>query len=281
MKSLFLSLIFVPGLLQAQRWHINFTGGLSNYSGDLQANSYTFDESLFAFGGGVQYDITRNFSAISNINFMKVGASDQFNTPDLVFRNLSFQSNIIELNLVGEYTFLDITKSALSPFLFGGIAVFHFNPYAFDTTGQKVYLRPLSTEGEGLPQYPGQKPYSLYQFAIPLGGGIKFRVSENVVLAYEVSFRKTFTDYLDDVSTFYVDKTILQNAKGPLAVEMAYRANELKGGNPNYPAAGITRGGSKYKDMYYYTGIRVSIALISRRDGYYGRGRTDCPRGVQ
>ena len=39
-----------------------------------------------------------------------------------------------------------------------------------------------------------------------------------------VGFRKTFTDYLDDVSTFYVDQTILQNAKGPKAVEMAYRA---------------------------------------------------------
>ncbi len=281
MKSLFLSLIFIPGLLQAQCWHINVTGGLSNYSGDLQGKAYTFDQSFFAFGAGVQYDITRNFSAVSNISFMKVGAADQFNNPDLVFRNLSFQSNIIEWNLLGEYTFLDITKNQFSPFVFGGIAVFHFNPYAFDTTGQKVYLRPLSTEGEGLPQYPGQKPYGLYQFAIPFGGGFKFRVSENVVLAYEIGFRKTFTDYLDDVSTFYVDKTILQNAKGPLAVEMAYRANELKGGDPNYPPAGTTRGGPKYKDMYYYTGIRVSIALLSRRDGYYGRGRIDCPRPVQ
>ena len=183
MKPLFLSLIFIPGLLQAQRWHINVTGGLSNYSGDLQGKAYTFDQSFFAFGAGVQYDITRNFSAVSNVSFMKVGAADQFNNPDLVFRNLSFQSNIIEWNLLGEYTFLDITKNQFSPFVFGGIAVFHFNPYAFDTTGQKVYLRPLSTEGEGLLQYPGQKPYGLYQFAIPFGGGFKFRVSENVVLA--------------------------------------------------------------------------------------------------
>jgi len=281
MKLLLYSFLLIPGLVQAQRWHINITGGVSNYSGDLQAKAYTFDQSFFAFGAGAQYDITRNFSAISNIYIMKVGASDQYNNSNLVFRNLSFQSNIIEWNLVGEYSFMDITQKKFSPFIFGGIAVFHFNPYAYDTTGQKVYLRPLSTEGEGLPQYPGQKPYSLTQFAIPFGGGIKFRVSENVVLAYEVGFRKTFTDYIDDVSTIYVDKTILQNAKGPLAVEMAYRANELKGGDPNYPPAGTERGGPKYKDMYYYTGIRVSIALLSRRDGYYGRGRTDCPPKVQ
>ncbi len=281
MKFLFYSLLIIPGLVQAQRWHVNVTGGLSNYSGDLQGKTYTFDQSFFAFGAGAQYDITRNFSAISNIDFMKVGASDQYNNANLVFRNLSFQTNIVEWNLVGEYTFMDIAEKKFSPFIFGGIAVFHFDPYAFDTTGQKVYLKPLSTEGEGLPQYPGQKPYSLTQFAIPVGGGVKFRVSENVVIAYEVSFRKTFTDYLDDVSTIYVDKTILQNAKGPLAVEMAYRANELKGGDPNYPVSGTERGGPKFKDIYYYTGIRVSIALLSKNDGYYGRGRTDCPPKVQ
>ena len=281
MKFLLYSLLFIPGLVQAQRWHVNLTGGLSNYSGDLQGKAYTFDQSFFAFGAGVQYDITRNFSAISNISYMKVGASDQYNNANLVFRNLSFQTSIVEWNLLGEYTFLDITEKKFSPFVFGGIAVFHFNPYAYDTAGQQVYLKPLSTEGEGLPQYPDQKPYSLTQFAIPFGGGFKFRVSENVVIAYEVGFRKTFTDYLDDVSTIYVDKTILLNAKGPLAVEMAYRANELKGGDPNYPVAGTARGGPKYKDMYYYTGIRISIALLSKRDGYYGRGRTDCPPKVQ
>jgi hypothetical protein len=281
MKLFFLSLILIPGLLQAQRWHVNVTGGLSNYSGDLQGKPYTFDQSFFAFGVGAQYDITRNFSATSNISIMKVGASDQYNNPDLVFRNLSFQSNIEELNLLGEYTFLDMTRSWISPFVFGGIAVFHFNPYTYDTIGKQVYLKPLSTEGEGLPEYPNQKPYNLTQFAIPFGGGIKFRISENVILAYEVGFRKTFTDYLDDVSTYYVDRTTLLNAKGPEAVELAYRADELKGGVTTYPVSGTKRGSPKQKDMYYYTGIRVSIAIINRKDGYYGRGRTDCPKGVQ
>jgi hypothetical protein len=280
MKSILLTLVFIPGLMQAQRWHVNITGGLSNYSGDLQDKAYTFDQSFFAFGAGAQYDITRNFSAISNIMVMKVGASDQYNTPDLVPRNLSFQSNILEWNLLGEYTFLDITQKKFSPFIFGGIAVFHFDPYAFDTLGRKLYLQPLSTEGEGLPQYPDQKPYNLTQFAIPFGAGIKFRVSENIVLAYEVGIRKTFTDYLDDVSTFYVDQAILQNAKGSQAVEMAYRGNELKGGAP-YPPSGTKRGSPKYKDLYYYTGIRVSIAILTKHDGFYGRGRTDCPSPVQ
>lgn len=281
MKSVLLSLLLLPGMIQAQRWHVNLSGGVSNYSGDLQDKYFTFDQSFFAFGAGVQYDITRNFSAISNIMVMKIGAADKYNKPDLQFRNLSFQTNILEWNLLGEYTFMDITRSAWSPFIFGGIAVFHFDPYAYDSAGQTVYLHPLSTEGEGLAAYPGQKPYSLTQFAIPFGGGIKFRVSENIVLAYEIGFRKTFTDYLDDVSSFYVDQATLLSAKGPQAVEMAYRAGELKGGVTTYPVSGTKRGSSQYLDLYYYTGIRISIALLSKRDGYYGRGRTDCPKNVQ
>jgi opacity protein-like surface antigen len=281
MKWHLLALILIPGFVHAQRWHVNVTGGLSNYSGDLQAKPFTLDQSFFAFGAGVQYDITRNFSAITNISLMQVGAADRFNKADLQFRNLSFQTKIAEWNLVGEYTFFDMTRSTVSPFIFAGIAGFYFDPFAFDSTGKKVYLRPLGTEGEGLKEYPGRKPYNQLQFAIPLGAGIKFRVSENIVLAYEIGFRKTFTDYLDDASTRYVDRTILLTEKGPKAVEMAYRGGEVKGGSAVYPPDGTLRASAKYKDIYYYTGIRVSVALFSRRNPYYGRGRIDCPKPVQ
>jgi hypothetical protein len=281
MKSFFLAGLLVPGLVSAQRWHVTVTGGLSNYSGDLQAKVFTLDQSYFAFGAGAQYDITRKLSVSSMISLMKLGAADKYNKPSLQFRNLSFQSSLLEWNLLGEYTFFDITRAPVSPFVFAGTAAFHFDPYAYDSLGNKIYLRPLGTEGEGLSAYPDRRPYGLLQFAIPVGAGFKFRISENVVLAYEIGFRKTFTDYLDDVSKRYVDEATLLAARGPKAVEMAYRAGELKGGDPNYPAEGTVRGGEKYKDVYYYTGIRLSIALLSRHDPHYGRGRTDCPRPVQ
>jgi len=280
MKRLILLVIFLPSLLFAQRWHVNLYGGMSNYSGDLQSKAFTLDQSYAAFGGGVQYDITRYFSVSSNISLMKVGASDKFNKPDLQARNLSFQTQIFEWNVIGEYNFIDLTKRRFTPYVMAGLAVYHFNPYAYDTAGNKIYLQPLSTEGEGLPQYPDEKPYSLTQLAIPMGAGVKLRISDNVVIAYEVGFRKLFTDYLDDVSNKYVDRTILLNAKGPTAVEMAYRGGEVKGGDPNYPPAGTIRGGSKYKDWYYFTGIKVSVAIINRHDPYYGRGRIDCPKKV-
>jgi len=278
MKKLILLGIFVPSLLQAQRWHVNLFGGISNYSGDLQNKAFTLDQSNAAFGLGAQYDLTHHISVLSNISLMKVGASDQFNKPSLQPRNLSFQTQIFEWNVLAEYTFVDISTHRFSPYVFAGAAVYHFNPFAFDSSGKKVYLHPLSTEGEGLPEYPGNKNYSLTQFAIPFGGGVKLRISDNVVLAYEIGFRKLFTDYLDDVSSNYVDGTILLNERGPKAVEMSYRGGELKNGDPTYPTAGTMRGSSKFKDIYYFTGIKISIAIISKSDSYYGRGRIDCPK---
>jgi len=267
-----------PVLLQAQRWHVNLFGGFSNYSGDLQSKLFTLDQSYASFSGGAQYDLTPKISVLSNITYAHVGASDVYNKPSLQARNLSFQSNIFEWNVLAEYNFMDITRQRFSPYVFAGLAVFHFNPYAYDTSANKVYLNPLSTEGEGLPQYPDRKPYGLTQLSIPFGGGIKFRISEGVVIAYEISFRKLFTDYLDDVSTWYVDGTTLLNARGPKAVEMAYRGGEVKGGNPTYPPDGTKRGSPNAKDWYYNSGIRVSIAINPGRNDYSRRGSTECPK---
>jgi opacity protein-like surface antigen len=280
MKKILVLVFLFPGMLNAQ-WHINFFGGISNYSGDLQSKLFTTDQSYGAFGAGLQYDFTPHISALSGFNYGHVGAADKFNKPDLQARNLSFQSNVFEWNLMGEYNLFDISEKRFTPYGFAGIAIYHYNPFAYDTLGKKVYLKPLSTEGEGLAQYPNSKPYNLTQFAIPFGAGIKFRITNNVTLAYEIGFRKLFTDYLDDVSTRYVDQTILLNAKGPEAVEMAYRGNEVKAGSATYPAAGTIRGGAKYKDWYYFSGIRVSIGLNNIRNTVVNRkGVIDCPKKV-
>ena len=278
MKKLLLLCLLCPALVQAQRWHINVFGGFSNYSGDLQSKWFTLDQSYASFSIGGQYDLTTKFSVLSNIAYSHVGASDAYNKLSLQARNLSFQSNIFEWNVLAEYNFIDLTKRHFSPYIFAGVALYHFDPYAFDTTGHQISLHPLSTEGEGLSQYPDRKPYDLTQMAIPFGAGIKLRISDGVVIAYEISFRKLFTDYLDDVSSWYVDKTALLNARGTKAVEMAYRGGEIKGGDPNYPVDGTKRGSPNAKDWYYSSGIRVSIAINRAKNDYYHRGSTDCPK---
>jgi hypothetical protein len=281
MKKILLAGMFLPLLTQAQ-WNVNVYGGFSNYFGDLQERPFTTQQAHGSFGAGLQYDLTGHISILSNLIYANVSAADRYaSKADLRARNLSFETAIGEWNLLAEYNLLDPRQHKLTPYVFAGIALFHFNPYANDSSGHKVYLRPLSTEGEGLSQYPGQKPYSLTQMAIPFGGGLKFRISDRVTLAYEIGLRKLFTDYLDDVSSHYVDQATLQAAKGPEAVQMAYRGGEIKGGT-GYPPDGTVRGNPKHKDWYYTSGLRLTIALNSMRLANFRRnnGVLDCPKNV-
>ena len=281
---LFLCLFFPVIASAQQRFHVTVFGGLSNYQGDLQGKEFTFEQSNFAFGLGVKYDLTPRLAVRTGLVQASVEGNDKTNDPLLQFRNLSFQSKITEGSLLLEYTFADLQNKRLSPYLFAGLALYHFNPYAFDTLGNKVYLKPLSTEGQGLSQYPDRKPYKLTQFAIPFGGGIKFRVNYNTVIGYEIGLRKLFTDHLDDVSATYVDEFILAQERGLKAVEMAYRAGELKDGDPNYPADGTIRGGAKYKDWYYFQGITLYIGINNGKGGIFGGRKSkyglDCPTPV-
>jgi hypothetical protein len=283
MRKLFLLCLLFPVVsLAQQRIHLTLFGGFSNYQGDLQDRTFTFDQSNGAFGVGVKYDLTSHISIRSAFNYGRIQGDDKLNKPILQARNLSFQTRILELNLLGEYVFFDLNEHRFSPYVFGGIAVFRFNPYAHDTLGNKVFLQPLSTEGQGLSAYPDRKPYKLTQFAVPFGAGIKWRINENAVLGYEFGLRKTFFDYLDDVSSTYVDATALALERGPKAVEMSYRGGEVKTGNPVYPADGTIRGGSKFKDWYYFTGITLAIAINTGDRPIFPRGnrksRTDCPK---
>jgi opacity protein-like surface antigen len=265
--------------LSQTRLHADIFTGFGNYYGDLQNKPITLDQSSLAIGAGVKYDWDDHLAFRTGFMYGKIGADDKRNKPSLQLRNLNFQSKIFEWNFIGEYTLFDLHTRQFSPYGFAGLAIFHFNPYTFDSLGVKYFLRPLSTEGEGLAAYPDRKPYHLTQLSIPFGVGVKFRVTNNVVIAYEFGLRKTFTDHLDDVSTTYVDQNILLNAKGAKAVELAYRGDEIKNGDANYPADGSIRGGAKYKDWYYFSGVRISIALNTPNKFFNrpGKSSLDCP----
>ena len=282
--SLVLCLAF-PVFLSAQdRVHLTLFGGFANYQGDLQDRTFTLDQSNGAFGIGIKYDLTSRIAVRSSFNYGTVQGDDKINTPVLQSRNLSFQTKIFEGNLLVEYTFFNLNTTRFSPYVFGGIAAFHFNPYAYDSSGNKQFLKPLSTEGQGLTAYPDRKLYKLTQFAVPFGGGIKYRITENAVIGYEMGFRKTFFDYLDDVSTTYVDAAALLLERGPKAVEMSYRGGEVKNGNPVYPADGTIRGGSKWKDWYYFTGITLAVTINTKSwfsgGGRKRKGSIDCPKDL-
>lgn len=279
-------IILAPALASAQRWSVNLSGGFANYTGDLQGKRFTTDQAGIALGAGALYDITPHLAVRAGIAYLKVGAADKYNRmPDLRARNLDFSSNITEGHLGMELFILDRTQHRLAPYVFGGVGVFHFNPYTYDSLGAKHELQPLRTEGQGLSGNEGNQPYNRTQLNIPFGAGIRWALSDRISLGWELGLRKTFTDYLDDVSTNYFDQTTLLNEAGPKSVELAFRGGELKdAANPVYPAGGTMRGSSRYKDWYYNSSITLHIRLFSDNGSMSSFGRKKgilgCPKSV-
>ncbi|HMO62840.1 MAG TPA: DUF6089 family protein [Ferruginibacter sp.] len=276
MRKLFAGLIlsFTTLLASGQNLHVVGLLGLTNYQGDLQEKKITTQGAQAAFGAGLLYEINDKLYLRGIFTYGKVTGHDK-NGRLNKNRNLSFTSPIYEVQLGVEYDFFNLYETnGLTPYAFAGLAFYQFNPYAITETGQRVNLQPLGTEGQGF--YLGRKKYSLAQMAIPFGGGIKFAVNENVRIRLEGGFRKLFTDYLDDVSTTFADRDELLVNNGQLAVDLAFRADEL-GQGAIYPVAGTRRGNPGSKDWYYFGGIAVSFRLPSDYGAHSGTPRLGCP----
>ena len=279
MRFLFsMLLLCFSATVPAQRLWFDAFAGTTNYQGDLQDKRFTFQQSHFSGGMGVSYDLTDHFAARLHFLYGKISGNDKYGKN--AARNLNFTSAIFEAQVGAQYYITPLNSRSVTPYVFAGVAVFHFNPYTYDTTGAKYFLKPLSTEGEGI--VTGRKPYSLTQLSIPFGGGLKLSLTDNLNVGVELGMRKAFTDYLDDVSTRYVDPAVLLAAKGPKAVELAYRGDELKPGSP-FPGVNEIRGSSKYKDWYYFTGVTLSYRLGGGGVGGFGRKEGkffDCPKSL-
>lgn len=240
---------------QAQKFTAAVFGGVSYYQGDLQPKSFTSKELHGAYGVGLLYEISEKFYGRLNLRSGTISGDDKKNPDDRTrTRNLNFTSSIMDVSLGLEYHILNIHRYNIAPYVFAGVGYFHYNPKAIDVSGKKVALQPLGTEGQGF--LPGSDPYKLNQMSLPFGAGVKYRLSDYIQLGIEVDFNKTFTDYLDDVSTVYVDKNTLLTNRGQVAVDLAFREDELFPTHP-YPKAGEKRGYPNKKDWYYFTGFSI------------------------
>lgn len=187
-------------------------------------------------------------------------------------RNCNFQSNISEFSLVSEwyplYLFINWSASSkippsFSPYVLGGVGYFSFNPQA-TVSGRVIDLQPLRTEGQGFPQYPDRTPYKLKQINFPVGAGVKYELSSLVSLRAEFVYRILTTDYLDDVSTTYVDPS-LYALNGFSGVNLA-NALLLSNRQINQVTKpGGKRGSPAEKDSYFSFNIKVGINLGRER----------------
>jgi hypothetical protein len=196
--------------------------------------------------------ISGNDNVLEKVNPLDI-AKTRYN------RNLNFRTNITEISLVFElhplfifinYETRETDPPRLSPYLLGGVGYYTFNPQA-DLNGKWVDLQPLSTEGQGFKEYP--------DINIPVGLGIRYEISDLINLRGEYVYRVLSTDYLDDLSTTYVDPTLYANyftgAKLSNAIELSDRQiNKVTG-------PGGKRGSPKQKDAYFSFNIKLSLII--------------------
>lgn len=207
-------------------------------------------------------------------------------------RNQYFQSEVIEAYLGVElYPTVMIEKydglqGKIRPYGIAGIGAFHFNPKGYyypnpnDEKSKKlVELKPLRLEGQGMAEYPDRKEYKLTQLMIPMGAGFKYYFKENIYMGIEVLHRKTFTDYIDDVSTKYIDpinfQKYLPSADVPIATQL-YNREPFR--NISRPTTGRQRGDPKEMDSYFSTTIRMGWRINgSNSPSARARKQLKCP----
>lgn len=265
---LLMLLLTVPSQAQRRDFlsssEILLMGGGMNYLGDLN-NQSALTMPRWAGGLGWRYSFDNRWAMRIEASYGSVACEKDY----IELRNLSFKSNILEFAALAEFNFAPYgpgaTERKWTPYLFGGLALFHFNPmasYSLAEGGtQWAELQPLCTEGQGSSVYPDRRPYTLTQLCFPFGVGVKFRFGKTFSLSAEYGFRKTWTDYLDDVSTTYVGSDVLLNNSddGALAAMLADRSGEVVEGYVNAP--GIKRGDDSLDDWYAYFHFTLGINL--------------------
>lgn len=195
------------------------------------------------------------------------------------YRNLSFRSDIIELSTQVELNFMAYvvgsTRYRFTPYFTVGIGAFYFEPTA-KYNGTWVKLRPLGTEGQGLDQYPAKKIYSNIALAFPIGLGIKYNLSEDWAINFEIVHRFSNSDYVDDVSTTYVNPSYFfaanptDPARAQMITDLADRSN---GDNPGQTLPLQQRGDPSNFDGYTLINITFSYVL-----GLKGNPQYYCPK---
>lgn len=243
-----------------QQGDIGITLGAAHYFGDLNTNA-AINRPKPAIGIFYRRQFNNYLAARVSGHFAQLGYSDIYSKNAFQqTRNLSFNTNIFEIALHGDFNFFkyvpDDPEFAFTPYATIGLGICGFDPYAY-LNDQKTYLRPLGTEGQNI-GYKGadgktRKPYGNTTLVIPIGMGIKYSISKNFNLSFEITERLTNTDYLDDVSTTYVGAVnFTPNSDASLLQDRSAGQTFTEG---------LQRGWSKQKDQYIFAEIGLSFNI--------------------
>ena len=276
-----------PRVKKTKEWVFGF--GAANFLGELGGanqigthfvKDFEFSTTRPSAQLGYRYKFKKRWAVKAGIYWQLVSGSDRLTKePFRQNRNLSFRSNIYEISGQAEYYFTKeqvgrhykiknakgMKNFNLQGYLFLGFGGFFFNPKA-EYNGKWVALQPLGTEGQGLPG--GPKKYSRFSFCIPYGFGVKNALNSEFSIGLEVGMRKTFTDYIDDVSGVYYDNNAILNARGQMAATLADPSlYSMPGGNVygSYQSGpNQERGDHKELDSYMFINITGTYIIPAR-----------------
>ncbi|MCD4773964.1 MAG: DUF6089 family protein [Bacteroidales bacterium] len=242
--SIFVLLFGFQGL-QSQDFEVGLFGGASYYLGDINPGLH-YSQTKPAFGMLARYNMNTRMALKLSLYRGNI-AGDDVITKAVEGRDLMFKSVINDISAIFEFNFFPYftgsQRNYFTPYIFAGVSGFTYNPKVGD-----ISLRDAGTEGQN-EGYDGRKPYSKISFAVPFGFGFKYSITKKLGLAFEWGLRKTFTDYIDDVSTTYY----LVGAD----IDRSNQAGVLS--DPTFDhEPGMQRGNSETNDWYSFTGITIT-----------------------
>ncbi|TXC78905.1 type IX secretion system protein PorG [Luteibaculum oceani] len=240
-----------------------FGVGLGNfyYLGEL--NQEHFNAITPGLQLSYRINITRRIGFNFNLGFGEIEGADSLSNIDWNRnRNLHFRSKIQEFGVLFEINYFEYQlgnkKFPFSPYLYFGLSAFHFNPQALTDDGANYRdLQPIGTEGQN---FEGGSPYKLFNFAVPFGVGIRVNVVKNLGITLFTGMRRTYTDYLDDVSSVYSNPDFFAEEDRQFVDRSIDPARE-DGTN-----TGLERGNNRNKDWYNHTGFMLSFKIQKKRN---------------
>ncbi len=248
-------LVLTNTQLLAQKVELGVHAGLANYTGDV-AQSIVLSETNFSGGAFARYNVNNTWAFTGIITQLKISGSDQHFDYNRA-RNITFQTNITEFSGLVEFNYFKygpgVTDKHFTPYVYWGLGASFFNPKGF-YKGRWYDLKELRTEGEA---------YSGVTAVMPLGIGLKWMPNKNMSLECSFGFRKTYTDYLDDVSNKYVDPTKQLNERGQVAAALADPSILLNEGYYSNKE-GYQRGNPDFNDFYFVGNISVTYRIFTR-----------------
>ncbi|WP_201983757.1 DUF6089 family protein [Hymenobacter rubidus] len=263
---------------------VGFSLNAMNYFGDVTPTTSFTSLRPGATRAGAGVSITRRFfprvSGRFGLMYGRISGDDALaadaNDPNGRFRNnrnMNFRNDLFEASGVVIVDLIENRNNYLKrpdfvPYVFAGVAGFYNNPKGEVrgaspasglTNGQFIDLQPLKTEGQAT-------AYSKTQISIPFGGGIRYRINRNFDASLEIGWRKTFTDYIDDVGGKYAPvSSLAPGAATYFGHDITKSLLEGKGGYPGFTNAGEQRGDAGNKtDWYIVTGVTLNYILTPK-----------------